>query len=208
MIDIIEEREYCPYSHGLKQMMELHSKRERNLINDTFLILEHTPTYTLGKRGGVENIIIKNDIPVFETDRGGNITYHGPGQVVVYPIINIKKINIGIKEYIYRLEELSIKSLEYFGVKATRSKINHGVWVDNKKIASIGVRVKNGITIHGIAININTDLKPFSWINPCGLVGFEATSVKEILHKEVNIAIVKKIIGGNIKNVFPELFSE
>ncbi len=180
--------------------------RSENRVDDIIYIVEHFPVYTLGRRSGIKNLIFDNGIEIVKTDRGGDITYHGPGQVIVYPVIDIKKLKIGIKEYIYRLEQLVIDLCSSFGVVTTREEINHGVWYNGSKIASVGVRVNSGITIHGIAVNIDNDLTPFNDINPCGLKGVKVTSLKEILDRGISIMEVKKNIESDIKKLFSECF--
>lgn len=186
--------------------MKRHAGRVLNEIGDCFFILEHESVFTLGKRGGVENLILDRGIPVEQTDRGGNITYHGPGQIIIYPVINIKEIGIGIKEYIKRLEDVVINTLLLIGLESERNDLNHGVWVKNKKIASVGVRVSHGVTLHGIAININTDLEPFSRINPCGLTGVVTTSAKKILSRDFDIERIENLFSQGIIKSFPECF--
>lgn len=194
------------------RLLNTHSNRVENLVDDTCYITEHYPVFTLGNRGGMENLLKstsyldKFKINILETQRGGNITYHGPGQLLIYPVIDIKKMGFGIKELIYRLEQLAIDICMKYDIKAVRRDINHGVWVGEKKIASIGIKVSRGVSIHGIAVNINTDLIPFSWINPCGLKGIEVTSLKEELGMELDIGKIKYFTKDVIKKRFKECF--
>ncbi len=158
-------------------------------IPDTILLLEHSSVFTLGKRGGRENLVVterflkSKKIPVVQTERGGNITFHGPGQLVLYPIVDLEKAKKGIADFVYELEEIMIRTLADFKIKSERNEKNHGVWVKNAKIGSIGLSIKRGISFHGLAFNVNVDLKPFSWINPCGMSDISMTSIKnEILN--------------------------
>ena len=150
---------------------------------DHLIMLEHPPVFTLGKRGGRENLVVtaeflqEKQISIFQTERGGNITFHGPGQVVFYPIINIEQERIGVKDFVHGLEQMIINSLDDFGIISERSPKNHGVWVNDKKIASVGISIRHGITFHGIALNATMDLTPFSWINPCGMANVKMTSI-------------------------------
>ncbi len=202
------------YDEALTIMYNTHYSRVIKDIDDTCFILEHPPVFTLGKRFGSENLLVHESfltnkgISINKIDRGGNITYHGPGQVIIYPIINIKELGIGIKKYIWLLEQTVIDFLKEIQISCTRNKLNNGVWFQNKKIASVGVRVKSGVTLHGIAININTDLTPFSWINPCGLSQVSMTSVKEITKKEQHIDNIKKVLARCFKNNFDKINSE
>ncbi|MBF0202144.1 MAG: lipoyl(octanoyl) transferase LipB [Desulfamplus sp.] len=161
----------------------IHGKTDR----DTIFMLEHFPVFTLGKRGGRENLVVtrsfldNRNIPVIETARGGNITYHGPGQLVVYPIVNIERHRMGIADFVNLLEEAMIRTARDFGVETSRNPLNHGIWAGSAKIGSIGLSVKRGICCHGLALNVDMDLTPFTWINPCGLSGVEMTSLRREL---------------------------
>lgn len=196
------------YEDALTLMSDLHKRRVNGEVPDTFILLEHKPVYTLGSRGGADNLLDSYGIEVIQTDRGGDITYHAPGQIVIYPVINIKELGIGIKEYINRLEEIVIRLMAHYGLKTGRNILNRGVWVGNSKIASVGVRVKRGVTLHGIAVNITSDLKPFTWINPCGLVGVSISSLKEEIKGDVDLEECYRIITSLICNVFPEVKNE
>lgn len=184
MIEVIKLSKLIDYQECLEAQTQLQEQRIKGDVPDRFYLLEHNPVFTVGKRIQ-DNPPIINNIQVIKTNRGGNITYHGPGQLVIYPIIDVR--SIGIKNYIYKLEELIITLCSFFNVKAGRDKKNKGVWVKNKKIASVGVAVKRGVSMHGIAVNINTDLTPFSWINPCGLPGVRTTSLKYELNHELDM---------------------
>ncbi len=164
--------------------------KHRN-IPDIILILEHPAVFTLGKRGGRENLVVTEkflkakNIPVVQTERGGNITFHGPGQLVLYPVIDLERAKKGVADFVNDLEEIMIRTSADLGVKAERNKKNHGIWVKNAKIGSIGLSIKKGISFHGLAFNVNMDLEPFSWINPCGMSDISMTSIKrELLNKK------------------------
>ncbi len=121
---------------------------------------------------------------IVKTDRGGNITWHGPGQAVLYPVIDLEKNRIGVKDFVHGLEEIMKLTADDFNIKADRNKKNHGIWVGNSKIGSVGISIKKGISMHGIALNINPDLEAFSWIHPCGLNDISMTSLKKELLKD------------------------
>ncbi len=167
------------------QIQTLNAKIDKSLLEDKIFFVEHLPVFTLGKRGGKENLSVSKEfltakgIDVVQTDRGGNITYHGPGQAVMYPIVDLEKNKIGVKEFVHGLEEIMKQTAADFGIDADRDKRNHGVWIKNSKIGSVGISIKKGISFHGLAMNINTDLEPFSWINPCGLANVSITSIKK-----------------------------
>lgn len=206
MADIRELEGVTNYKDVYELLLDRHIERVNNKVNDCFYITEHKPVYTLGKRGGKENLLVDCGIEIFTTLRGGNITYHGPGQVVLYPVINIKKLGIGVKEYIIRLEEIVINTLISFGIRGIRDKKSHGVWYKDKKIASVGVRISNGVTLHGIALNVNVDLTPFTYINPCGIEGLKMTSLKSILKRDIDLKEIKKYVIQSITVQFKECF--
>jgi len=171
------------------QMQVLQSKIDQPLLEDQLLFVEHLPVFTLGKRGGQENLGVSKEflrlkhIDIVQTDRGGNITYHGPGQAVLYPIVNLEKNKIGVKDFVNGLEEIMKKTANDFNIDADRNIKNHGIWVGNSKIGSVGISIKKGVSFHGIALNINLDLEPFSWINPCGLSDISMTSLEKEIEK-------------------------
>ncbi|MDY6821532.1 MAG: lipoyl(octanoyl) transferase LipB, partial [Deferribacterota bacterium] len=161
-------------------------KIEDSTFPDIIIFLEHLPVFTIGKHASYKNItsikhITKNRIPIIKTDRGGDITFHNPGQLTIYPIINLKNISLSIKEYVAFLEDLVIDALNKYNIKTNKIDGTIGVFTDSGKIASIGIACKRMITYHGIAINIYNDLTPFKWINPCGLNNINMTNVYNII---------------------------
>jgi lipoyl(octanoyl) transferase len=158
-------------------------RHQGELPIDLFLTVEHPPVFTLGRRGGREHLAVSEaflagrDIALIPIERGGEITYHGPGQLVVYPIISLRRARIAVSDYVYRLEEVMRLLAADFGVAAGRDARNHGVWVGNNKLGSIGIAIRHGVSFHGLALNVNTDLEPFGWINPCGLRDIGMTSL-------------------------------
>ncbi len=183
--------------------------RYKGLIeNDIFLVMEHNNVFTLGKRGGLDNLTVsegflkKKRIPVVNIERGGNITYHGPGQLVVYPVINLEKIRLDVTGYVNKLETIMIESSKKFSVSSSRDERNPGVWVGNNKMGSIGIAIRKGVTFHGFAINVNLSLEPFSWINPCGLSGIRMTSVEKEANKKVDMVDFKNEIVSQIEKEF------
>lgn len=171
------------------QVKTLESKINRTISEDHIFFVEHPPVFTLGKRGGEENLTVSREllnfkkINIIQTDRGGNITFHGPGQAVLYPVIDLENKKIGVKDFVFGLEEIMKRTAQDFNVDADRNQLNHGLWVGNSKIGSVGISIKKGISFHGLAMNINLDLEPFSWINPCGLAGILMTSVEKEIRK-------------------------
>ncbi len=175
---------------------------------DIFLLLEHPPVFTLGRRGGRQNLLVPESfleeasISVVHAERGGDITYHGPGQLVGYPIIDLRAAGWGVTGYVERLEEVMIRTAARYGVRAARNERNRGVWVGNTKLGSIGVALRSGITYHGFAFNVNVSLTPFGWINPCGLQGIAMTSLERELSRPLPMEEVRR----HLKEVFEGVF--
>lgn len=144
---------------------------------DTIWLVEHPPVYTQGQAGKPEHILNPGNIPVVQTDRGGQVTYHGPGQLVVYFLLDIKRLNITVRDLVSRLEQALIDMLGASGIPAARKDNAPGVYVQGAKIASLGLRVRKGCTYHGLALNVNMDLRPFKHINPCGYEGLSMTQM-------------------------------
>ena len=173
-----------PYREALALQHRLLAARIADpALPDLVLVLEHAPVYTLGRRGGAENIMVprarleKHGITVVQTERGGFITYHGPGQLIAYPIVDINARRLGIADFVTALETSMIATAARWGIAAVRRPENRGVWVGHRKLGSIGIAVRRGVVFHGLALNITTDLTPFTWINPCGLENVAMTSL-------------------------------
>jgi lipoate-protein ligase B len=190
------------------QLRLVEASTQGSLVQDVILVVEHPPVFTLGKRGGRENLLVSEDylskagIPIVQIERGGNITYHGPGQLVVYPIIHLPTIGLGVVDLVDRLEEVMIRTCRVFGVQAERNALNRGAWTGMKKIGSIGIAVRRGVSFHGLALNVNPDLTPFAWIQPCGLQGIGVTSLQAESRNLVQIADVKPVLQRNVEAVF------
>lgn len=188
-----------------KKILEL---RYQNKIPDVLLLLEHPNTYTLGKVADKKNLLSdpdflkENNISVYEIDRGGDITFHGPGQIVGYPIINLVNWKRDAHEYLRGLEEVIIRTCDEFGLKSKRNPKYTGVWIDDRKIAAIGIKISRWITMHGFAFNINTDLSLFNGIIPCGIKEKSVTSLSKELNVEVEIKIVKEKLLNHFKQFF------
>jgi lipoyl(octanoyl) transferase len=170
---------------------------------DILLFVEHPHVYTLGRGGNESNVLAPEEVPVYRTSRGGDVTYHGPGQLVVYPIIDLRsKLRKDVHRYLRNLEMTAIRTLEDFGLKGTRLPPYTGIWIEDRKIAAIGVAVRRCITYHGLALNVNTDLSYFKRIVPCGLAWAEVTSMARELGKEQSAERVK----ASFLDHFAELF--
>jgi len=186
----------------------------RKHLPGTLIFVEHPHVYTLGKSGSEENLLIDNlqlrakDAVFYRIDRGGDITYHGPGQIVGYPIFDLDEISVSLKEYIYKLEEAIIRTVAEHGLCASRLEGGTGVWLDTekgnraRKICAIGVKASRYITMHGFAFNVNTDLTYFSNINPCGFTDKGVTSLEKELGKKQDIDLVKSMLKSRLQEVF------
>lgn len=147
---------------------------------DELWVVEHEPVFTLGQAGKAEHVLMPGDIPVIHVDRGGQVTYHGPGQIVVYPLLDLKRLKVGVREYVERIEQAVIDTLGEWNIGASRRDGAPGVYVAGAKVAALGIRVRRGCTFHGLAFNVAMDLEPFSRINPCGYEGLQVTSVLDL----------------------------
>ncbi len=196
------------YNEAYQLQTDLLQQRMDNGIGDALLLLEHPPTITVGKSGNLENILISREeldrrgISFFFSDRGGDVTYHGPGQLVGYPIIDLRNRQRDLRQYVRNLEEVIIRALSDFGIKATRDISHRGVWVAGKEIAALGLRIRKWVTMHGFSLNVNTDLEPFSLINPCGFSDRGATSMAAILAQEIPVAAVTKRVLAHFSEAF------
>jgi lipoate-protein ligase B len=196
------------YRQSLQIQQLLRQKRQQNEIPNTVLIVEHPAVITLGARQSYNKLLVsrkdlaQKHIDVVEVRRGGGTTAHNPGQLVFYPILNLQKIGLGIDEYIRELEAIGVELLEQLDVQCTRRKGAPGLWVGEKKIASIGVRVSKFITYHGMAINIQNDLSIFDYIVPCGLDNVEMTSVLNETGDEHPMNQIKQMLSEIIKEHF------
>ncbi|MFH1583767.1 MAG: lipoyl(octanoyl) transferase LipB [Actinomycetota bacterium] len=205
-LKVIDFKKLIEYKEGLK-LQRFYEEKSLNGKTDFLLLLEHYPVITIGKSGNSLNILFNEDalknkgVSVYHTDRGGDVTYHGPGQLVGYPILNLRYYKKDVKWYVKSLEEVLINVLNEYGIKAEIIPKLIGVWVKNKKIASIGVRIRKWITTHGFALNVNNDLTPFSYIIPCGIKDVDITSMKEVLNKEIDMKKLKKNIIKEFKSI-------
>ena len=191
------------------------------VTNDNYLLFcEHPHVYTLGKSGSEKNLLIdpkmleEKGAQFYKIDRGGDITYHGPGQIVGYPIFDLEKLSIGLKDYIYKMEEAVILTLMKYGIASSRLEGASGVWIDvdkkniARKICAIGVKSSRYVTMHGFAFNVNTNLDFYNYINPCGFVDKGVTSMEKELGGQVDMEKVKKILKDNFSTVFGFEYSE
>lgn len=196
------------YAEALKKQKDLWLKRVNDEILDTLILTEHSPVFTIGKHGKIENLLVSEvrlksrNINLYHIERGGDITFHGPGQIIGYPIFKIESSILGVRQFIYTIEQILCHTLEQFSINAVTKHPFIGVWIDDKKIASIGITVKKHVSFHGFALNVSTDLSFFDYINPCGLKEIEMTSMNKILQKTVIINLVKNKIKKGFLKVF------
>ncbi len=193
-----------PYEIVWEMQKELVVKRQQGLVPDTLILVEHDPVYTLGKNADENHLLQsrREDVPVFHVERGGDVTFHGPGQIVGYPILDLHNHLLSISWYMRSLEEVLIRTLAEFCIEADRREGLTGVWIDDRKIASLGVRVSRWITMHGFALNVNTDLRYFDGIIPCGIFECGVTSMERILRKKLMLEEVENRIEREFINVF------
>lgn len=192
------------YFTALEIQEHLVRCKQREAIADTLLFVEHPHVYTLGRGGKEMNVLAAGNVPVHRTSRGGDVTYHGPGQLVVYPIIDLRsKLRKDVHRYVRNLEQSAILTLADFGIATTRRPPHIGIWIEDRKIAAIGVAVRRAITYHGLALNVNTDLSYFNRIVPCGLTWAEVTSMQ----KEIGVEQSLDDVRERFLNHFAEIFS-
>ncbi len=188
--------------------------------NEYYLVLEHPPVFTLGRRGGKDHLGVddqflkKKNINVIHIERGGDITYHGPGQLIVYPIFSLRQKKISVSSYVSILEEIMLRTAADVGITAERNSINHGIWVNREKLGSIGIAIRHGVSFHGLGLNINTNLSHFDWINPCGLTKVKMTSFQKQKNTAFDISQIKQtlqkhfceLLANNLQQLsFPEI---
>lgn len=212
--DEIDYKECWDYQEKLFNQILTEKRQEKADIINHLIFCQHPHVYTLGKSGSEDNMLINyiqlqaKNATFHKINRGGDITYHGPGQLVGYPILNLTEFNLGIKEYIYNLEEAIILALQQYNLQAERLEGAIGVWLDVndpkkvRKICAIGVRTSHWVSMHGFAFNINTDLDYFKHINPCGFTDKAVTSLEKELGKKLNFNEVAEIVKLNLQKVF------
>jgi len=208
MLCHLEQLGLVDYEDGLRLQRELVARRKAGTIPDTLLLLEHPHVYTLGRNAKTENLLISAEqlaargAQVFEIDRGGDVTYHGPGQLVGYPILDLAQHRRDIAWYMRCLEEVLISVAGEYGLEAGRLAGAPGVWVGNDKLAAMGVHISRWVTSHGFAFNVNTDLSYFDWIVPCGLRDKGVTSLQKLLGRRVEMEEVTEKVVRRFGRVF------
>ena len=201
---IIQDLGFKKYKSVLSLQKKLQKQRIAGNIKDTLILVEHEPVYTLGKNANRDYLLQGRDksVEVYNTERGGEVTFHGPGQLVGYPILDLRNYKKSVSWYMRTLEELIIRVLKEFDIKGSRIKGLTGVWVENKKIAAQGVRISRWVTMHGFSINVCPQLSYYDGIIPCGIFDYDVTSMEECLNKKLSI----KKIKNSVSKIFLELF--
>lgn len=190
------------YEAALSWQSERAEAVSRGALPEVVALLEHPPIYTQGRRGGREHVLEPLRAPIVDTDRGGDVTFHGPGQLVVWPILRIRERGIGIARYVRALEQVAIETTGHFGVEAERARGRPGVWIENRKLASIGVRVQSGVSRHGLALNCETDLSWFGSIRACGVEGGVPTSLSAETGRSVGVDEAGDVLSRTFAEVF------
>lgn len=194
----------CSYADAWDYQHDIHEKRKLKTVRDTLILVEHEPVYTLGKNADEDHILqhIPKGVKTFRIERGGDVTYHGPGQIVGYPILDLRDYRTSVSWYMRQLEEVIILTLKEFDINSERKDGLTGVWVGDEKIAALGVKISRWVTMHGFALNVNTDLSFYKGIIPCGIIDYGVTSMAAILRQSVEFENVKKMIT----NIFQQHF--
>jgi len=191
-----------PYEEAWEYQRQVHASRRAGEIADTLILLEHPPVYTFGKNADKSNLINARDAQVVQSDRGGDITWHGPGQLVGYPIVNLEDHKKSVSWYMRNLEEIIIITLQHFDITGDRIPGMTGVWVGNQKVCAMGVRLSRWVTMHGFALNVRPDMSYFNGMIPCGIEGKGVVSMQELLESEITIEMVAQPLIQAFQNVF------
>jgi lipoate-protein ligase B len=184
------------------------ARKDKSIDTDVVLLLEHLPVFTTGNNGGLNNLTVskksleKAGIPLIRVERGGDITFHGPGQLVIYPIVDLRTARLSVLDHIEKLEEVMIRAAQDWGIRVQRNPMNRGIWVGKNKLGSVGIAIRRGISFHGMALNVNLSLEPFGWINPCGLQEIAMTSMAQELSREVSMNRVCEAVKRHLEAVF------
>ncbi len=188
------------YGSSWQLQHHLVNRRLEDDVPDLLLLLEHPPVYTVGRRGSSEGLDVLG-LPVYEVERGGDVTYHGPGQLVGYPIVALPRGKLDVKRFVTQVEDVILRTLRDFSIEGEKGP-HSGVWMGEKKLASIGVAVKHHVTYHGFALNVNADLAPFRLISPCGISGTRITSMAEVRGAPFPLDVVKETLVTHFSEVF------
>lgn len=202
-----------PYEPVWRAMQAFTDARDGDTADELWLV-EHDPVFTLGQAGKDEHVLMPGEIPVIHVDRGGQVTYHGPGQIVLYPLLDLRRLKVGVREYVDRIEQAVIDTLAEWNIEGARRDGAPGVYVAGAKVMALGIRVRRGCTFHGLAFNIAMDLEPYRRINPCGYQGLQVTSVVDLggpsgmdQVKPVLVAQIARQFGLTVEDAAPPNFA-
>lgn len=199
---IVRHLGLAPYEPTWRAMQEFTATRDATTPDELWLV-QHPPVYTLGQAGKPEHLIHATEIPLVKIDRGGQITYHGPGQVVGYLLLDLHRRQLKVREMVNLLEQALIDCIADYGLDARRKDGAPGVYIDGAKIAALGLRVKNGCSYHGLSLNVDMDLTPFTWINPCGYSGLKTIQLKDFGVTEAPDTVAERLLG-HLRRHFPD----
>lgn len=196
---------FCPYREAWDLQKQIHSQRLRGDCGDILILVEHEPVYTLGRNADPRHLLAGRhpEIKVYQVERGGDVTYHGPGQLVAYPIFDLHGYRLSISWFMHSLEEVLIRTLAEFGITAGRKPDLTGVWVEDAKIAALGVRLSRWVSMHGLALNVNPDLSLYDGIIPCGIPDYGVTSMQLCSGRKLSLTDVKPVLVKHAREVFP-----
>ena len=197
LVKHLGRRDYEPV---WREMQKFTDERDQDTIDELWLV-EHPPVFTQGLAGKAEHVLAAGDIPVIQVDRGGQVTYHGPGQIVAYPMINLRRHGIGVKSLVNGIEQAIIDTVALYGINAARRDNAPGVYVDGAKIASLGLRIRKACSFHGLAFNIKMDLEPFQRINPCGFSGLEVIQLANLAEGVEITTVEQQLIAAFCKQL-------
>jgi lipoate-protein ligase B len=190
------------------QRAAVAARKSGRLDRDLVILMEHPPVFTLGRRGGLQNLRVPEDllrqkgISIVAVERGGDITYHGPGQLVVYPLIDLTAARIKVVTLVEALEQAMVRTAAQCGLQARGDAVHRGAWVGRRKLGSVGITIRRGISFHGLALNVSTDLSPFAWINPCGIQACEMTSLSRETGTAVDMSTVRRRMVAHLGALF------
>lgn len=209
MIGYLLNLPVLPYRQAYElQLSVVEARNAGRLDLEVIMLLEHAPVFTLGRRGGLDNLLVSpadlsaRSIETVPIERGGDITYHGPGQLVVYVLMDIRSHRIGVTDFVARLESAMVRTAAHWGATARGDELNRGAWIEDRKLGSIGITVRRGVTFHGLALNVRTDLEPFRWINPCGLKGCRMTTLEQEAGVHIGMDAVRRQMAAHLSDLF------
>lgn len=192
--DLFSDAGHIPYPVSLSDMQQFTDERTHETYDEIW-VLQHLPVYTLGQAGNPAHVLDAGNVPMVQSDRGGQVTYHGPGQLIIYPLLDLRRYQLGVRSLVELLENAVILLLDRYGIESEGRRDAPGVYVESKKIAALGLRIRRSCSFHGLSLNVDMDLEPFSRINPCGYAGLEVTQMTEHAEVESVDAVADQLIN-------------